>query len=271
MGASRAINAYESILIWVFNHHYSPGDTQVRWERSDLDKAADALNLPRVKNLGDIPYSFRYRRDIPAAIAECAPEGMEWIIRGAGDSKYRFDGIPKQKPIAPDPALPVTKIPDATPQIITSVALEDEQALLAKVRYNRLIDLFLGVTAYSLQNHLRTKVKDIGQVEIDEIYAAIDRHGRQFIIPVQAKGGKDRLGITQIEQDIEACKHKWPQLICRPISVQFANDRIALFDVTVEDNQVKILQESHYLLVHADLISAQDLEGYVLNSNPDWH
>jgi len=26
-----------------------------------------------------------------------------------------------------------------------------------EVRYNRLIDLFLGITAYSLQNHLRTK------------------------------------------------------------------------------------------------------------------
>src|SRR5271157_4057421 len=32
----------------------------------------------------------------------------------------------------------------------------DEQALLAKVRYTRLIDTFLGITAYSLQNHLRT-------------------------------------------------------------------------------------------------------------------
>ena len=58
------------------------------------------------------------------------------------------------------------KIPDATPEIIAAYALgDDEQALLAKVRYNRLIDIFLGLTTYSLQNHLRTYVAGMGQIE----------------------------------------------------------------------------------------------------------
>ena len=70
--------------------------------------------------------------------------------------------------------------------------MSDEQALLAKVRYNRLIDVFLGVAAYSLQNHLRTTVSDVGQLEIDEIYVGVDRQGRQYVMPVQAKGGSDR-------------------------------------------------------------------------------
>ncbi len=67
------------------------------------------------------------------------------------------------------------KIPDATPEIVSAYALSDEQALLAKVRYNRLLDIFLGVATYSLQNHLRTTVTGLGQAEIDEIYVAIDR------------------------------------------------------------------------------------------------
>ncbi len=79
------------------------------------------------------------------------------------------------------------EIPDATPEIILSYALSDEQALLAKVRYNRLLDIFLGITTYSLQNHLRTTVAGIGQIEIDEIYVGIDRHGRQYIMPMQGK------------------------------------------------------------------------------------
>ena len=53
--------------------------------------------------------------------------------------------------------------------------MNDEQALLAKIRYNRLIDIFTGITCYSLQNHLRTTVPNIGQVEIDEIYIGIDK------------------------------------------------------------------------------------------------
>lgn len=47
--------------------------------------------------------------------------------------------------------------------------MSDEQALLARVRYNRLLDIFLGLATYSLQNHLRTSVTDIGQIEVDEI------------------------------------------------------------------------------------------------------
>ena len=60
--------------------------------------------------------------------------------------------------------LAVTKVPDCTPGIVAKYAFNDEQALLARVRYNRLVDLFSGVVCYSLQNHLRTTVPEMGQV-----------------------------------------------------------------------------------------------------------
>ena len=88
-------------------------------------------------------------------------------------------------------------------------ALGDEQALLSRVRYNRLIDIFTGITCYSLQNHLRSAVKSIGQVETDELYVGVDTKGCQYIIPVQAKGGKDELNIVQIEQDVALCESKF--------------------------------------------------------------
>ncbi len=43
-----------------------------------------------------------------------------------------------------------------------------------------------GVSAYSLQNHLRTTVPGIGQIEVDEIYVAVDSTGRQFILPANS-------------------------------------------------------------------------------------
>lgn len=261
---------YEQILCWVFDQHYKVGDERVPWERDALNDAADALGLSRVKNLGDIPYTYRFRRDMPDAISLTAPTGKEWIIRGAGIGRYRFDLIPQQIPIVPNPSLAATKIPDATPEIIAAAALGDEQALLAKVRYNRLIDIFLGVTAYSLQNHLRTTTLEIGQVEVDEIYVAVDRFGRQFILPVQAKGGTDQLGITQVEQDMAAAAEKWPEMICRNVSVQFARGGlIALFDLTVQEDRVVIRREAHYKLVPAKEITRADLEHYELAATPD--
>ena len=64
----------------------------------------------------------------------------------------------------------------------------DEQPSSPIVRYNRLIDTFLGLTTYSLQNHLRTTVEGMGQIEIDELYIGLDKHGCHYVIPVQAKG-----------------------------------------------------------------------------------
>lgn len=81
-----------------------------------------------------------------------------------------------------------TKVPDAPPGVIAMYSLNDEQALLAKLRYNRLVDIFTRVTCYSLQNHLRTAVPKLGQVETDEIYIGVDRRGAHYIFPVQAKG-----------------------------------------------------------------------------------
>jgi hypothetical protein len=52
-----------------------------------------------------------------------------------------------------------TKVPDSTPGVVAKYALSAEQALLAKVRYNRLVDIFTGVACSSLQNHLRTTLR----------------------------------------------------------------------------------------------------------------
>ena len=149
--------------------------------------------------------------------------------------------------VTPNSALLRIKVPDATPGIIARYALDDEQALLARVRYNRLIDIFAGVACYSLQNHLRTAVKELGQVETDEIYVGIDRRGAHFVFPVQAKGGRDRMSVVQIEQDLAMCGAKFPNLICRPIGAQFlADDIIALIEFSETADGIRIAAERHY-------------------------
>jgi hypothetical protein len=165
--------------------------------------------------------------------------------------------------IIPNAELLAIKIPDATPEIITANALSDEQALLSKVRYNRLIDIFLGITTYSLQSHLRTTVPKMGQIEIDEVYVGVNRNGQQFVVPVQAKGGNDRLGTIQTAQDVACCREKFSTLTCRPVAAQFmADDIIALFELVMRGDEVKIAEERHYQLVPADFIQPEDLKSY---------
>ncbi|MCL0120874.1 hypothetical protein [Corynebacterium pygosceleis] len=262
MGSAKK-NRYVALLEWVFARYYFEGATVVLWSREDLEKAAVELGIELPKNLGDLVYSFRYRSELPQSITEKALDGCEWVIRGKGHGKYAFEMIKAQVRIKPNSSLMRTKLPDSTPEIIAASALGDEQALLALVRYNRLIDTFLGVTAYSLQNHLRTTATGIGQVEVDEIYVAVDAAGRQFVIPVQAKGGKDEIGITQAEQDLVVCAQKWPNMITRPVAAQFASDGlIALFELDLQDGEMRVRHEAHYQLVPAQNISSEDLAIY---------
>lgn len=246
----------------IFVRNYKEGIKEIVFSRDDLIQAALDLGIPLPKNIGDIVYSFRYRAAFPDAITSTQPHNYEWIIQGIGRGVYKFILAHASK-IVPREELLLIKIPDATPEIIIAHALGDEQALLAKIRYNRLIDIFLGLTTFSLQNHLRTTVAGIGQIEIDEIYIALDKNGRQYIIPVQAKCRNDKHGVVQTLQDIACCAEKFPNLIYRPVSSQFIdNNQIAMFEFVAQNGEIKVVEEKHYQLVPASEITPEDLVIY---------
>lgn len=255
-------NRYSQIIERIFERHYVETSPEVAFEREDIIRTATELGIQLPKNVGDMIYSFRYRAALPESICRRAPVGMEWVIRPTGQARYKF-ALTTMARIVPNALLSETKIPDATPGIIEKYEINDEQGLLAKVRYNRLIDVFTGVTCYSLQNHLRTTVATMGQVETDEIYVGIDKRGAQYVFPVQAKGGTDQLGIVQIEQDFAVCSAKFPSLICRPIAAQFVEKNlIALFSFEEGENGVTVSDEKHYRLVRPEKVTKRDLIDY---------
>ncbi|MDE0303072.1 MAG: endonuclease [Gammaproteobacteria bacterium] len=248
-------NRYSRLLEEIFTRNHKSGMDKVPFQREELEEAAKRLRVKLPKNIGDVIYSFRYRVALPESIRKSAPEGLEWVIRSVGKAKYEFS-LASTARINANPLLAEIKIPDATPGIISQYSLRDEQGLLAKLRYNRLLDIFSGVVCYSLQSHLRTTVPDMGQVETD-------KQGAQYIFPVQAKGGNDQIGIVQIEQDFALCASKFPQLICRPIAAQFMeNDLIALFSFSADGQEVAILDEKHYRLVDSGQMTEEDISRY---------
>lgn len=257
MADARSPNRYQQLIEGVFFDGYRKGATQFEFVREDLATKAGQLGIILPKNLGDVVYAIRYRTQLPERILATQPANREWIIEGAGTARYRFRLVSATR-ISPREDLVKIGIPDATPELIRAYALDDEQALLAIVRYNRLIDTFLGLTTYSLQNHLRTTVNGIGQIEIDELYFGIDRNGCHYAIPVQAKGGKDQIGVVQTSQDIAFVEQKFTGMRCRAISAQFmAGGSVAMFELTLQDGEVKVVQERHYrLLPSAELDQA---------------
>lgn len=253
---------YLPIMEHIFFQRYKEGMTEVLFEREDMVKAANTLDVEVPKNLGDVVYNARYRSGLSQAVLDTQPEGKEWVIDGRGPAKYAFCLVAVSR-IVPNKALFPIKIPDSTPEVVRSYSLTDEQALLAKVRYNRLVDIFLSCAAYSLQNHLRTTVKGVGQIEVDELYVAINKHGAHYIVPVQAKGGKDQLNSVQMKQDIQLCAEKYADLVCRPVAAQFIEaELIAMFELAMDGEELKVVDERHYRLLPHDQIHADDLSRY---------
>jgi hypothetical protein len=243
------VSRYSQLISEIFSSKYKKGAKKVTFSRDDLIKASEKLGIKVPKNVGDIVYSFRYRTELPEEITSKATKGRDWIIRGEGDAKYSFCQVNVSK-LSPQEDFNSINIPDNTPSIIKAFSSEDEQYALTCIRYNRLIDLLLGMNCYSLQNHLRTKVTGIGQIEIDEIYLGVDKFGNRYIIPVQAKGGNDKIGFVQTEQDTIFCEERYPDLICRPISVFRINDnQLALLELNITGDDLEIVSEVHYTLV----------------------
>lgn len=256
------LNRYSQLLEAIFLKSYKKGIREISFTREEIVQTAKELKIEIPKNLGDILYSFRYRSALPDKILNKTPKGSEWIIRPTGRSQYKLV-LTKQTYFIPNPQLAEVKILDATPGIIIRYAMNDEQALLAKLRFNRLIDIFTGLTCYSLQNHLRTTVPNMGQVETDEIYVGIDKRGAHYILPVQAKGGNDKLGVVQIEQDFAIGASKFPDLICKPIAAQFMpNGTISLFEFEQNNGELAIGAEKHYKLVNPSELSKAELDIY---------
>ena len=255
-------STYDVILEHIFFSCYVDGDRQVRFRRQDIADAAVELGLKVPLNLGDVVYSFRYRKPLPQIIVDRAPPGHSWVIMPDGIARYVFVAMAFTD-IRPNQQLAETKIPDATPGVVTRYSLSDEQALLARLRYNRLVDIFTGVTCYSLQNHLRTSIPKLGQIETDEVYVGVDKAGVHYVFPVQAKAGRDLISVVQIAQDFELCAAKFPNLVARSIAAQFMDDElIAMFELERDGAEVRVSREQHYRLVDHDALDEKDLQTY---------
>lgn len=157
-------NRYAAIIEHIFlaAHRNNPKADRLDFERVEIERAAQTLGIVLPKNLGDVIYSIRFRTQLPQSVLDTEHGGRQWIIELAGRSRYRFR-LAKLSSIEPSAHAAKIAIPDSTPELIAYYTLDDEQALLAKVRYNRLIDTFPGLTTckiiFARQRRASAKLK----------------------------------------------------------------------------------------------------------------
>lgn len=103
----------------------------------------------------------------------------------------------------------------------------------------------------------------IGEIYIDELYVGLDKRGCHYVIPVQAKGRNDQIGMVQISQVIRFVEDKFPGMRCRAIAAQFMDNQImALFELALQSDEIKVVEERHYRLVLAKILNQGSIRDY---------
>lgn len=254
MATADASKDYDRVIIHLFTRLINDQGADVDrlpFSKDDLVRSIVELEL-EIRNVPDVTYTYRVgRSDLPDEILAYG----NWAIEGAGKSKYAFVRLKRSPYVTVPTDFEITAILDATPLIVLRYQKSDEQALLAQVRYNRLIDIFTGLTAYHLQSHFRTTVEELGQVEIDDLYIGVDTDGNGYVLPVEAKSEspKDRLGVIQITQMVKFARQNFEGLPIRPIGIKAmpADGSLMFFEFTVEEDpdQVETRRIKRYRLV----------------------
>jgi hypothetical protein len=175
-------NKYDQLLASIFKAKWKASLAEIPFTKDEVIDVATALDL-KIKNLADVIYTYRSRRLMPGEILKTG----NWVIAARGSGLYAFVRISGETTVRIPDSLKVYPIPYAVPEIVAQNLARDAQGMLTIVRYNRILDVFSGLACFHLQSHIRTYISRHGQVEIDELYVGVDKDGKGYVLPVEAK------------------------------------------------------------------------------------
>jgi hypothetical protein len=133
---------------------------------------------------------------------------------------------------------------------------------VTRVLYNRLIDIFTGLTCFHIQNHYRGFVEGMGEVELDALYVGIDKTGKLYILPIEAKSQAENemIGRVQISQMAKLVRQDFANLDRRILAIKYLKDGtivIIEFDDQVEPDDFKIVSVSRFRLIRQEQIRSR--------------
>jgi hypothetical protein len=249
-GGTRLLTQYDQVLLEVFSRHYSEEASYLKFKKDELVEACLRHGIT-VRNIPDIIYTYRVRRMLPAQISDTG----HWAIEPAGRGAYAFRLLRN----APHFDIPLTDyapvdIYNAIPEVVEGLLRQDEQSLLTRVLYNRLVDIFTGLTCFHIQNHYRSFVAGMGEVELDALYVGVDKTGTLFVLPIEAKsqGEAEMIGRIQVSQMSKLVRQDFGILRRRILAVKALPDgTIAMieFDDHEEPDDFGIASVTRFRLI----------------------
>jgi len=242
---------YDKIIAALFKKKFKPKQktSELNFSKDELVETANELGI-QLRNAPDVIYTYRSRRALPERILRTG----NWVLVPKGKGRFSFAKSKRATFIEIPEGLASIEILNALPEIVEKYTQNDEQGLLSTIRYNRLVDIFTGITCFHLQPHIRTTIIKEGQIEIDDLYVGIDEDGNEYILPIEAKSPdeRDKLGWFQIANLVKFATQYFPDLKCRPIAAKPAGKGLVClleFDSSTDFEEIGIKNIKMYKLV----------------------
>jgi hypothetical protein len=247
------LSLYDEVILEVFLRHYKVGAERLLFEKDELAEICNKHGIT-VRNIPDIIYSYRVRKLLPSQILATG----NWAILPAGRGTYAFLLLrnPPRFEIPFGDYQPID-IYNAIPEVVEGLLRQDEQSLLTRLLYNRLIDIFTGLTCFHIQNHYRSFVADLGEVEIDAIYVGVDKTGTLTVLPIEAKSQAESevIGRIQIMQMSKLMHQDFPVLQRRIFAAKALQDgTIAMVEFSDHEDldEIKIISVGRFRLIRRE-------------------
>ena len=242
---------YDKIIAALFKKKFKLKQkiSELNFTKDELVETANELGI-QLRNAPDVIYTYRSRRALPERILRTG----NWVLVPKGKGRFSFAKSKRATFIEIPEGLASIEILNALPEIVEKYTQNDEQGLLSTIRYNRLVDIFTGITCFHLQPHIRTTIIKEGQIEIDDLYVGIDEDGNEYILPIEAKSPdeRDKLGWFQIANLVKFATQYFPNLKCRAIAAKPVDRGLVClmeFDSSTDFEEIGIKNIKMYKLV----------------------
>ena len=249
------LSKYDEVILRAFQRHYQEGSSFLEFSKDELNEICLELGIV-VRNIPDIVYTFRSRRRLPKEIRKTG----HWAIAPAGHGTYAFQQLanPPHFEIPFGDYTPID-IYNAIPEVVEGLLRQDEQSLLTRILYNRLVDIFTGLACFHIQNHYRSSVSGLGEVELDALYVGVDKAGDLFVLPIEAKSQAENelIGRIQISQMVRLVRQDFGDLHRRILAVKALSDgTIAMIEFSDHDepDSIGIVSVSRFSMIRRDRV-----------------
>jgi hypothetical protein len=240
---------YKRTIEEVFSRRYREGTERLVFKKDELEKTSRNHGILS-ENIPDIVRTYS-RKPLPARILAKG----NWVFEVAGRGIYAFRLLHNRPHFDlgfQDCA--AVDIYNPIPAVVEVLLPQDQESLLTRVLYHRLVDIFTGLTCFHIRNHYCSFVTGVGEVELDALYVGVDKTGTLFVLPIEAKSQAESkvIGRTQLSRIARLVRQDFATLRRRILAVRdFADGTIAMieFNDVEEPDDFGIVSVSRFRLI----------------------